>query len=294
MTKILLIMFIFITSGFSLDFSSDTSKTTNNGKDRSYTEKEAQDFKNSESKKESTSESKDKTESKAKDLTRIGQVQILKKLKELEKIGVEPFAKCSVLSNPKPLIYFGIGSQMNEFTINSTKSSIIESMAKNSQPIINVGADERKLKSYIKCISYYGAVIAQSLKTNTLDTEIEDEEILEILEEFTEDIKTNKCRFDKSLEIIQCGSTNIKIDNQPILSYSNIPLFKESVFFGYSLSNKDSVSFSEKLSQDISRSKESSKSQTKSVDYARSSKESTNEEKSSKTSMSAGKFLDFK
>ena len=293
MKRIIAFAMVLSLSLFATDFSVDTSQNIGSSVDKTKSEKESMDQKTNLTKRASTTKSKDKTDTESFELTKIEQTEILDKIMEFEENGVYPFSACKLLTNPKLLPDFGITSEKRNGDIDMYKAELLEKASKNSFPISRVGAREKLVKDYLNCGAFYGGIIAQSMKTGKIDIDIEDKEIKRTYTRAKKYLAKKHCRFDKSLENITCGPLKLVVAYDPQIFFANISLFNNQTFYGYSATERKTVSYSNRLAQEVSKSKERSSGTSRTKDISRNWKYNTGTESSAKTSFSPRNWIKF-
>ena len=293
MKRVITLLTVLTLSIFATDFSVDTSQNINSNIDKSKSEKEGMEQRTNLSKRASTTKSKDKTDTESFELTKIEQTEILDKIMEFEDNGIYPFSACNILTNPKLLPDFGITSETRSGDIDIYKADLLDRAAKNSFPISKVRAKEKIVKDYINCGAFYGGIIAQSMKTGKIDTDITDREIKRTYKKVKRYLRRTHCRFDKSLENITCGPLKLVVAYDPQVFYANISLFNNQTFYGYSATERKTVSYSNRLAQEVSKSKERSSGTSRTKDISRNWKYGAGTDSSAKTSFSPRNWIKF-
>lgn len=290
MNKILLSIAILFSFSYATDFSVDTTQNIKVDKDRTKNERESMEQRNNLSKRNSTTKSKDKTDTESTELTKIEQTEILDKIMEFEDNNIYPFSECKMLTKPKLLPDFGLTSETPD-GIDSYKAELLDKAAKNSYSVRRVGGKEKLIKDYINCGAFYGGIIAQSMKSGQIDIDIHDKEILRTYKKVKRYLKRTHCRFDKSLENIQCGPLKLGIAYEPQVFYANISLLNNQTFYGYSANERKTLSYSNRLAQEISKSKEQSVSNSMNEEKSRSWRYNTGLDQAAKTNFSPRNWI---
>jgi len=293
MKRIITLLTICSLSLLATDFSVDTSQNNSVNIDKSNSEKEGMEQRTNLSKRASTTKSKDKTDTESYELTKIEQTEILDKIMDFEESGIYPFSACKLLTNPKLLPDFGITSETEDGYIDSYKADLLDKAAKNSFALKRVRAKEKLVKDYINCGAFYGGIIAQAMKTGQIDTDITNKEIKRTYKKVQRFLGRTHCRFDKSLENIACGPLKLSVGYEPQIFYSNISLFNNQTFYGYSANERKTVSYSNRLAQEVSKTKERSTGTSLSKDVTRNWKKGVGVESSAKTSFSPRNWIKF-
>lgn len=299
MKKILTMLMIFgAINLFGVDLSIDTSNTEQSSSDTTTTSKKSKDIKESESNKESTSYTKDTSKSKSKEAVRLAQTDILNFIGELELNNVYPFSSCKIINAPKLPSDFNITSEDKEYNIIDVNlATLLDKAASNNSFVDSVITfKEVEFYDYVNCINFYGAIIAQSLKTSELKGEIEDEEIKELylktqkaLQRAFENQKF-KTKFHKSLDTLTINSLKVKLDYEPILMFNQITLYGQN-YFGYTANSRKSISLTEAKKDDKTSSKDNSINLSRTKDVAYLNKSADNLDYSFKTNFSIRNYL---
>ena len=282
---------IMSTSLLAVDVSVDTSQSEKVDTDSSTSYKYGKDMKKTEGIRESQTSTSDKSHSTSTELSLSGQVEVLEAIKSAESRGIYPFSQCSVLSNPKLVADFGLTSEDEDGSIDTILADILQKAATNNASIVSAGADEYAIKDYINCVSFYGAIVADSLKYDSFSPTIRDEKIKKTFENIQKDLANSKCRFDKSTDAIVCRSIKLKIDYEPAISYANIAIYSNQTYFGYSASNKVSDSKTRRLAFEAQKSKERARTKSLNQDVSFASKETISQDIATKTNFSPRNWL---
>lgn len=275
----------------AVDVSIDNSVSQKSDSDSSMSRKKSDDNKQTQGIRESKTSTSDKSHSKSFDLTKNGQVEMLEAIKDAEGRGIKPFSECAVLTHPKLVADFGLTSEDENGDIDTIFADILQKAAGNNASISSVGADEYDVKDYMNCVAYYGAIIADSLKHDEFSTDIRDKKIQATFEKIQADLANSKCRFDKSTDAIVCRSVKLKIDYEPALSYSNIAIYSNQTYFGFSASDKVSTSSSQRLAFEAQTSKEKARTISMTKDKSITDKISSSKDTSAKTNFSPRNWL---
>lgn len=199
------------------------------------------------------------------------------KLAELEKTA-EPFASCQLITNPKLPQNFGITAEIRPGVIDTIRAGYFSNAAQSNSLIKNL-ADENAIVRYRNCLVFYGALIGQAylnLNSDIADLKADvskdkegniiikglgyddfvslaDESLRKAIDNLNnktiirlyEKITNNDtpCRFEKSIEIIQCGNSQITLSAKPQLVSLGIPVYG-SGFAGFQGSFKVSRGWS--------------------------------------------------
>lgn len=294
MKKLILpLMITFSVSAFAVDTSVDTSQTENTNTENSMSYKKAKDLKDTKAEKESKTKTVDDTHSSSHEISRVDQASIMMKIKNSEKGGEFPFSECQVFTHPKLTKDFGLSAKMEDGSFDTYFADLLSKAATYNSPITEVNADQDEVKDYINCVSYYGAIVAQSIKTQAYSIDITDKDIKKMFKSIQKDLANSDCVFDKSVDNIVCGAVNLKIAYKPSVEYANIPIYADNTFFGYSGSKKISDGNSVRNSKENQTSTEKMKSKSLTKDNSINVKEGTGEDQSAKTNFSPRSWLPF-
>lgn len=300
MKKIIAILTILgaLISSSAVDLSVDTSNTEQSSSDTTTSSKKSKDIKESESNKESTSYTKDTSKSKSKEAVRLAQTDILNFLSEMELNNIYPFSKCKIINDPKLPADFGITSEDFAYdVIDLNLATLLEKAAQNNAYVDSViDFKEVEFYDYVNCINYYGAIIAQSLKTSQLIGNIEDDEIKDLYLKTQKALqrayqnKKYKTKFHKSTDTLTVNSLKIKLDYEPILMFNQINLYGQN-FYGYTANSRKSISLTEAKKDDKTKAKDNSINLNKTKDITYMNKSSDNIDYSFKTNFSIRNYL---
>jgi hypothetical protein len=290
MKKYLMILFISVNL-LALDQSVSDSN------DMSYKENTSQGFSknintsNSKSLTKSNSKTREKSVSENTHLSRIEQVSSFVALIALEKSGIEPFASCQILSKPRLPIDFELSCQMPDGTVNSGRCNFLQTAAQSNLDLDSVTYKGFEVKQYAACVSLYGALIAQDMKYDKFTPYIFDQEIKRIYEDFEDSLENGHCRLNGSASMIACGSTQVKIDFEPLVISGGITLYSNQTYFGYSSSKSKDKSKRLAETFSLTKSKVKSKANSLAKSLITNIDESVNIQKASSNSISLSKFL---
>lgn len=290
------------TNAFALDLSVAQDQNQSQKIDKSNSMNKTLNNSETTSKDKSHSRSSDQSTSDSRSTSRLEQTDSLIALAALEQAGVEPFASCDILSNPKLITDFGIQADMTEDEDNQTalgvNSSVLENVnekTKNGSNIKSVIDKKNRIKlmEYMSCQALYGGLIAQQLKTGKFSVALTDSEILKTFKKMDSNLNPDKCRFDSGngLGSIFCGETYVKIGYTPVLMYRNISLFSNEKFYGYSAqkSTDNSNRYSDSRSLSESKRKSEANDLSKSITMSQAMSQDVSSKASS--NLSLGKFI---
>jgi len=192
--------------------------------------------------------------------------------------NTEPFSACKIATSPRLGRDFGLSAEIRTGVIDSVKADFL-SKAAQSNSYISELADEPGIRSYRDCLAEYGSIVAQAYLYLTQDINdlkasvtkdkggnievkgigyddfiiLADSALQRALQGLkNETIKhtydrtisdKRPCRFDRSLENIQCGASLVILGTKPQLFISGIQWYGER-FAGYQGSYKLSKSWS--------------------------------------------------
>ena len=287
------LLFFCVSTLFATDFSADTTTSTKTNLEKTKNRNSNMDQGNKLSKSISKSKQKSKSKSKNYTVTKVAQADLLNKIEEFENKNIYPFSTCKILTNPKLLADFGITAETEDGGIDTIKADLMSSAAKYNFPVSKVGADTNKIKDYINCQAYYAAIIAQSFLTNKLQIKIKNRKIKRIYRKIQKYLAKSKCHFQGELNEIVCGPIKFQIGYTPSLFFSNIAIFNNDTFYGYTAKNDRMVSISNSLTQSISKSKEKYASNSRSISVSIANKLDNSLEQSSKSSFSPRNWIKF-
>ena len=290
--KKIIIFFLFFYV-YATDFSADTTTSTKTNVEKTKNKNSSLEQGNRLVKSIATTKQKRKLKSNDYSVSEVAQADILDKIEELENKNIYPFSTCKILTKPKLLADFGITAETPGGGIDTIKADLMSSAAKYNFLIEKIGADENKIKDYINCEAYYAAIIAQSFITNKLEIKLKNRKIKRIYKKIKKYLARTKCRFKSELDTIICGPVKVQIGYAPVLYFSNIAIFNDDTFFGYTAKNDKTVSVSNSLEQSISKNKEKSVSSSKSISVSIASKLDNSLEQSSKSSFSPRNWIKF-
>ena len=268
MVKKVLVSFLFLSvSAFALDNSYNTSKNINVNKDKQISRNKSITINKNKTKSKTISKNKNLSKTETQTYTRLEQLDTLTTLLVLEYSNVQPFASCRVLSKPKLPKDLGLSCVDEDGLVNEGKCSYLKEAAQNNYPLSEVVDYENinRIKSYMACVGLYGALIAQNMK-NESGFVLKDKELKSIYKMFTNQLKNAECRLI-SADTIACGSAMIKLSFTPVLEFSNIDLYSNKEFYGYTsnVQNSKSKSISKNISMQVAISKSKAINLAKSI-----------------------------
>lgn len=245
---------------YALDLSTSNSDSRNYDEKKDLSNSKSKSHSKTKTKNESDTKTKEKSVQKSKELTKIEQTGSLIAIRTLEMANIEPFKSCQVLSKPRLVDDFGLSCRDKSGEVNSGLCSFLDNAAKSNMPLEDILEDNEvfDLKVYMSCVALTGALIAQDMKDEKFSIGLKDQELRNIFEDFTYEIENSECRLEGSTSNIQCGSVTIKLASEPMVSYSNISLYSNQTFFGYS--SKQSQNKSKRVAKTFSYSKSKQKS----------------------------------
>jgi hypothetical protein len=257
----------------------------------------------------------------------------LDKIAELENKSA-PFSLCKIVTSPKLPADFGITMEIEPGVYSPIRAQRLQLAAQSNKPVSDFTKDDQ-VRDYHNCLVQYGAVMGQAyfLFNSYLDqlraapkkgkngtatiNGIGYEDLVLVanvaLENAAKDITnptirsrvertmrdTRPCRFDKSADNIQCGSSAIALTNPPKLMIEGVKWYDGGVTVAgisakYSVANdwsytdaynkQRSNSQSVRTSEDESTYVEKSISEGKAVEAVKSMREAVQETKSGKIS----------
>lgn len=278
---------------FAVDMTTDNSLDSDDSMSSTLSNKKDMSISNSKSKDVSKTKSKSKNLTSSKDLKYDGALDAIRQIVDFENNGVYPFSSCKLLTKPLQPSDFGFVCKTGAF-LNTGKCSFLSESAKNYARLNDVirSSDIKDFKGYLNCGVYYGAVIAQFLKTNEIDFEITDSVIKKALYQAELDINKEDCSFNGDATKVLCGGVSANIGDMLTISQYNAKLYSDGVFYGYNLSVGNSKSLSQAISDDVrmSRSRSKGNNMSKSLDMSDSTANKVSQKATS--SMSVGKFID--
>ncbi len=236
-TYISLVVSILLTGNlYALDLSTGNSDSTSIDNKKDLSNSKSKTHSKTKTKNESDTKTKEKSLQRSKELTKIEQTGSLIFIRALEQSDVEPFKSCQVLSKPRLVDDFGLSCREEDGTVNNSLCSFLDNAAKSNMPLEDILDDNEifDLKVYASCIALTGALISQDMIEEKFSIGLKNQELLNIFEDFTYEIENSECRLEGSTSNIQCGSVTIKLASEPMVSYSNISLYSNQTFFGYS------------------------------------------------------------
>ncbi len=259
---------LFSVNVYALDMTSGNTVDENFKEDKQESDKRNRNLSSSEEKSKTRTTSDEISNANSTDLKLIGHHDALIVLMALEKANIEPFKSCEILTKPRLLDDFGLGCKSWNGMINSNRCSALEEAGKANLTVENLidttlVDNPIDFREFTACVGLYGALIAQSLKEGTFDVQLKDEELKDQYLSLNDSIEFDECRLDGSVSNITCGETTIKIGANPSLTYGSIPLYSDSVYYGYSLSINDNKS--KKNSETFSKSKSKKRSEANSL-----------------------------
>lgn len=289
--KKIVLLFTFSLSLFAIDMSQNSNKDQSYKEDKTVGYNKSININKSKDISKDTTKSKEKSYTVSQDLTKIEQTAALIMLLALEKVGIEPFASCQVLSNPRLAGDFELSCDNGYSSINEGRCSFLQNAAISNFNIDEVTYMSDEIKTYAACVGLYGALIAQDMKRNKFSPILTDIELKETFLLFTENIAESDCKFNGASTSFVCGASFFDIGIKPNLVFSNISLYSDSAFYGYSSSINKSKSRKQSDTFSMSESKKRSKSNamTKSINSNKSLSNSLS--KASSANLSLSKLL---
>jgi hypothetical protein len=269
------------------------------------------------------------------DITVNLQTLYLQRLGELE-TSQEPFKSCQLVTAPKIAAVFGLTGDNGSMYVNYARMKNIESMARSGVWISEV-TDEKPIRQYLACQIYYGEIIAQAylnltggvdnpkqsttltkdnegnivvrglgyddfvdMANEALDRTIKGGVTAKRLKAQADRLMSSKvpCRFDKTVDSVQCGSMLMTLGTAPQLIAENIKWYGDSfagfqgsfkVSTGYSLTDSleklASTSEYSKIAHDVQAYAEEQKNKGKGLEASYAKKKLVDYSQSGKTGM---------
>jgi len=295
--KIVLTASLIFTGAFANDYSAGSSQNLGNSAEKSVNAKQGTESKASKNLRKSKTKTKSKEKQKTVELSTFEAANILYQLEDLETAGVYPFSACKVLSDPKLPENFGITSEEEDGIYNPTFAELLNKAAQSNAPLSTILDRQNiyRLKDYLNCLGFYGAVTAQALKTGKLSTKITDRQIKRQYNRFKRNLARARCRFAGSTDTINCRNIFIKLSYDPILEMNGVKLLDTNThtFYAYTSTTRKSITYSTRLALEMQKSKEKGYSDTTSLDTTFSKKATSNVELTSKAEFSMRDWLKF-
>lgn len=280
------------TNAFAVDLSIAQDQNQSQKIDKSNSMNKTLNNSEATSKDKSHSRTSDTSNSEARSYTRLEQTDSLTALLALEMSGIEPFASCSILSEPKFASDFGLTCEQNGM-YNSAKCSTLDLAAKNNRKVVELIGKKRteKMLEYADCSALYGGLIAQQLKTGKFSVSLNDKEIKNKFMKFSDNLDIDSCKFYNNYQSVSCSSSSIIIDKEPTIELANIKLYSKDNYYGYS-ANKN-ISNSSRYSDSKSLSESKKRSEANDLSKSITMNQSMSQDVSSKASsnLSLGKFI---
>jgi len=259
MKKIILLL-TFSLSLFAIDMSQNSNKDQSYKEDKTIGYNKSLNVNNSKDTSKDTTKSKEKSYTVSQDLAKIEQTGALIMLLALEKVEIEPFASCQVLSNPRLAGDFELSCENGYSSVNEGRCSFLQSAAASNFNIDEVTYMGDEIKSYAACVGLYGSLIAQDMKRGKFSPVLTDHELRKTYSYFIENLVESDCRLNGSATSIICGASMFDIGTKPNLVFANISLYSDSAYYGYSSSINKSRSRRQSDTFSMSESKKKSKS----------------------------------
>lgn len=256
MKKILLILTFCASFSFALDVGSGANEDLSTKGDSSRNISDTQYVSESKSKSTSFTESDEKSKTVTNSLVRIEQTEPLSVIFAFERSGIEPFATCKLLSEPRYASDFGLSCYVkNTNMFNEGRCSSLDLAVKNNLTIKNFLGKRKakKVMAYGECVGVYGAFIANSMKKGKTEIGNMDKEIKGILDKYLNNIQYNNCKLTGSTDTINCNGALFKIGYEPQAHFAGISLYSDKTFFGYS--STENVDNSKRVSESFSKNK---------------------------------------
>jgi len=279
------------------DYSLGSSKNLGNSAEKSINANQATESKISKNLRKSKTKTKSKEKQKTVELTTFEAANILYQLEDLENANIYPFNVCKVLTNPKLPENFGITSEEADGIYNPTYAELLNKAAQSNAPLSTIldRQDIYRLKDYLNCLGYYGAITAQALRTGKLSKKITDRQIKRQYNRFKHNLAKAKCRFSGSIDTINCRNIFIKLSYDPTLEMNGVKLFDTNThtFYAYTSTIRKSITYSTRLALEMQKSKEKGYSDTTALSTSVSKKATSNLEQNSKAEFSMRDWLKF-
>ena len=197
-----------------------------------------------------------------------------------QKSGARIFQDCQLITSPKLGRDFGLSAEIRPGVIDTIKADYLSKAAQSNAYIRDL-ADELQIRHYRNCMADYGAIIGsaylvltQDLNDLKISVKKAEDNTITVSGLGYEDVLTlaksaldraiaggagapsiarirdrvtseqSPCRFDRSLENIQCGSTLIILGTKPQLVASGIKWYGDGSYAGYAGTYKLSRSWS--------------------------------------------------
>ena len=295
--KIVLTASFLFTGLFANDYSAGSTQNLGNSTEKSINAKQGTESKVSKNLRKSKTKTKSKEKQKTVELSTFEAANILYELEDLENAGVYPFSVCKVLTNPKLPSNFGITSEEADGIYNPAYAELLNKAAQSNAPL-SVILDRQaiyKLKDYLNCLGYYGAITAQALKTGKLNTKITDRQIKREYNIFKRNLARARCRFAGSTDTINCRNIFVKLSYDPVLEMNGVKIFDTNThtFYAYTSTTRKSITYSTRLALEMQKSKEKGYTDTTALDTTVSKKATSNIEQNSKSEFSMRDWLKF-
>ena len=288
---------LFTSIVFANDYSAGSSQNLGNSAEKSINANQSTESKISKNLRKSKTKTKSKERTKTVELSTFEAANILYQLEDLENANVYPFSVCKVLTNPKLPENFGITSEEADGIYNPTYAELLNKAAQSNAPLSTIldRQDIYRLKDYLNCLGFYGAVVAQALKTGKLSKKITDTQIKREYNKFKRNLARSSCRFAGSTDTINCRNIFVKLSYDPVLEMNGVKLFDTNThtFYAYTSTTRKSITYSTRLALEMQKSKEKGYSDTTALSTSVSEKATSNLEQNSKAEFSMRDWLKF-
>jgi len=289
--KKIIILLAFSLSLFGVDQSQNSNSNQDYKEDKTVGYNKSINVNNSKDTSEDNSKTKESSYTVSHDLAKIEQTSALIVLMALEKTGIQPFASCKVLTRPSLPRDFDLSCDNGDGRVNEGRCNFLNNAANSNFSIDKVTYLDEELKGYFACIGLYGALIAQDMKRDKFSAILTDKELLKTFRFFAYDLENSDCRLNGSTTHIICGASTLNISPKPDLIYSNISLYSDNTFYGYSSSVSRNKSKRQANSFSFSKSKKKSKSNAMAKSINTNKSTSTAISKAASSNLSLSKFL---